>query len=74
MLASIEPRALWMRATSSSCIIEWPASVAWFVSMLSLTMLRRGRCRPMKLRQVAASKSYWCLVGSFGLGSNRNCP
>ena len=27
-----------------------------------------------KATTAAASKSYWCLVGSFGLGSIRNCP
>ena len=36
VLASSEPRAPEPIATSISCIISWPARVAWFVSRLSL--------------------------------------
>ena len=36
MLASIEPSAPAATATSSSCCIVWPASVAWLVSRFSL--------------------------------------
>ena len=35
-LASMLPSRPLMRAYSSSCIIVWPASVAWFVSMFNL--------------------------------------
>ena len=36
VLASIEPSAPAPPATSSSCFISWPASVAWLVSRFSL--------------------------------------
>ena len=66
--ASTEPSMPFMPAMRSSCSNVWPASVAWLASMFSLKSLS-SPCAFKKPIAVAASKSYWCFIGSLGLGS-----
>ena len=70
MLASREPNAPIALASAVSCAHECPASVAWLHSTLSA----KWRSSPNSRRKpavVATSQSYWCFVGSWGLGSIR---
>ncbi|MNI67034.1 hypothetical protein D3C73_1226370 [compost metagenome] len=72
-LASMLPSRPWSEATCRSCSKVWPDNVAWFASMLSLKSLSRP-CSFRNPTTVALSKSYWCFIGSIGLGSIRKLP
>mmetsp|Transcript_29084 Transcript_29084/g.81390 ORF Transcript_29084/g.81390 Transcript_29084/m.81390 type:complete len:254 (+) Transcript_29084:2356-3117(+) len=58
----------------SSCSHECPESVAWLHSTLiwKSPSVKPARCRVSAV--VAASQSYWCFVGSWGLGSSSRVP
>ena len=70
---SIDPRMPSAAAIATSCSNEWPASVAWLASMLTLTSCSSPNFT-RKPYTVCVSKSYWCRVGSCGFGSIRIGP
>ena len=76
-MASKPPSMPIATAVSTSWEQLWPASVAWLHSTFSLKSFSSPNSR-RNPAVVPTSQSYWCLLGSCGLGSINNgrpfCP
>ena len=73
-LASIEPSSPASAATCSSCIKRVAGQRRVVRLDVELEVLVEAVARAGRRCTVGASKSYWCVVGSFGFGSIRNWP